>query len=64
MTYIDAHNLSEDLIEKIVEREIDKLDTKFRYSGMSQEEYDGQYKLIDNWARYQYARTTGDWIKP
>lgn len=47
--------MTEEQIERCVEREIDKLDARFMRSDMSQAEYEGNYRLIDRWARYQYS---------
>lgn len=46
--------MTEDQIERQVERMTDKLDHAFTTTDMSQKEYDARYKAIDAWAKEQY----------
>lgn len=48
--------LTEDQIERKVERMIDALDKSFMNGDMTQEQYDTEMKSIDDWAQEQYKR--------
>lgn len=47
--------LSEDMIERLVEMQIDHLDKVFLKSDMGQSEYHGRMDEIKKWADEQYA---------
>ena len=46
--------MTEDRIERIVEREMDKLDKLFLNGGISIERYDEEVAFLDRWASRQY----------
>ena len=55
--------MTEDQIERRVEKSIDRLDKAFMsdHNVMTQEEYDQEVRFIDNWAQVQYkALRTGN----
>jgi hypothetical protein len=43
-----------DMIERIVERRFDRLDSRFTARLISQEEYDLACERIDKWAKWEY----------
>lgn len=47
--------MTEEQIERIVERKVDALDNRFTTGGVTQEEYDAELAAIDKWAEDQYA---------
>ena len=47
--------MTEDQIERIVEREMDKLDRMLTNGLMTNEEYDQEVKELDMWARDEYS---------
>jgi hypothetical protein len=53
--------MTEDQIERSVERKMDSLDARFMNSSMSQAEYDNHVKMINAWAEAEY-RAVG-WSK-
>ena len=56
---MDHQALSEDQIERIVERTIDRLDRHLLSNQITQEQYDRDIVSLDRWAseQYQYAKT-------
>jgi hypothetical protein len=46
--------LTEDQIERIVERETDRLDKALMKGVLTQEEYDREIIVLDKWASQQY----------
>lgn len=46
--------MTEDRIERIVEREMNKLDNLFLNGGISLETYDEEVAALDKWANRQY----------
>lgn len=48
--------LTEDQIERKVERMIDALDKSFMNGELTQDAYDKEMKSIDDWAQEQYKR--------
>lgn len=48
--------LTEDQIERRVERMFDELDRRYVNGGMSTSEYRARTEVIDAWARGQYQR--------
>lgn len=46
--------MTEDQIERAVERKTDNLDARFMNSKMSQAEYDEEMKEIQRWADHEY----------
>jgi hypothetical protein len=50
--------MTEDQIERAVERLIDSLDQQFLTSNMTQAAYDAAMREIDQWAEQQLARRT------
>ena len=53
--------MTEDHIERTVERRINELDRAFMNGALSQEEYDRRITKIDQWAsqQYRYAEPCG-----
>jgi hypothetical protein len=53
--------MTEDQIERHVERMVDRLDRRFLNSSMSQAEYDSEMKQVSLWAdaEYRFIRTRG-----
>lgn len=51
--------MTEDQIERIVEREMDKLDRQLTKGIITNEEYEDEVNELDNWARdvYKDSRT-------
>lgn len=49
-----THYLNESKIERIVERETDKLDNLFLNGALSKERYEEKIYLLDKWADKQY----------
>jgi hypothetical protein len=48
------NRMTEDQIERAVERKIDRLDARFTSAQLTQQEYDAEMKSISNWATAQY----------
>lgn len=48
--------ITEDYIERQVERKMNSLDSVFMSSDMSQQEYDEEVRKINSWAEQQYAK--------
>lgn len=46
--------LSENQIETLVERQIDKLDKNLLSGALTQSEYDHEIMIVDKWASQQY----------
>lgn len=48
--------MTEDQVERTVERKVNSLDNRFMRSGstMTQEEYNAEMKAINNWAEKEY----------
>ena len=46
--------LTEEQIEAIVEREIDKLDNMLMSGKLTQSEYDHEVMIVDKWASQEY----------
>lgn len=46
--------MTEDQIERIVERETDRLDARFMTGKIDQEEYDREIVILDKWASQQF----------
>ena len=53
--------MTEDQIERKVERMVDRLDAQFMSDSntMTQEEYDAEIESIDKWAAMEYRRKDG-----
>lgn len=49
--------LSEDMIERIVEKRTDTLDEEFMSGKMKEDAYKANCKAINEWADREYART-------
>ena len=49
--------MTENQIEIIVERAIDKLDARLMQSKITQSEYDYEVSIIDKWANQQYEHS-------
>ena len=49
--------MTEDQLERIYEREMDKLDRSLVKGLISQDEYDAEVLELDNWVRDQYRKT-------
>lgn len=49
--------LTEDQIERVVEKRTDTLDEEFLSGKMKQAAYDANCKALDEWATREYART-------
>lgn len=56
---VGALPMTEDQIERIVEREMDKLDRQLTKGMITNEEYEDEVNELDNWARdaYKDSRT-------
>lgn len=50
--------MTEDQIEREVEKRVDRLDRNFMNSFMTQADYDAAMRAIDRWAEYQYLFAT------
>jgi len=49
--------MTEDQIERIVEREMDKLDQQLTKGMLTNEEYEDEVRELDNWARDEYRQS-------
>jgi hypothetical protein len=52
--------MTDNQIEIIVERAIDKLDARLMQSKISQSEYDSEVSIIDKWATQQYEHSKAE----
>ena len=52
--------MTENQIEIIVERAIDKLDARLMQSKITQSEYDYEVSIIDKWASQQYEHSKAE----
>lgn len=50
--------MTEEQIERIAERDMDRLDRQLMASSISQAEYDAEVKAIDAWTKEQYKTMT------
>jgi hypothetical protein len=50
--------MTEDQIERAVERQMNALDRAFMGGDMDREAYDAEVKALDDWAEDQYASRT------
>jgi hypothetical protein len=50
--------LTEHMIERIVERKMDRLDEQFLSGKLTQKEYDREMVALDKWASQQYKEIT------
>ena len=46
--------MTEDQIERIVERRVDGIDRRYLSTGMTEAEYDAELKTVFRWATEQY----------
>lgn len=51
--------MTEDQIERIVERQMDKLDQQLTKGMLTNEEYEDEVRELDNWARDEYRQSLG-----
>lgn len=49
--------MTEDQIERIVERQMDKLDLQLTKGMLTNEEYEAEIQELDNWARDEYRQS-------
>ena len=56
-TWLGSLTMTENQIEIIVERAIDKLDARLMQSKITQSEYDYEVSIIDKWATQQYEHS-------
>jgi len=49
--------MTEDQIERIVERAMDKLDLQYTKGMLTNEEYEVEIRELDNWANDQYRQS-------
>lgn len=49
--------LTEDQIERVVEKRTDTMDSEFMDGRMTREDYDANCKALSAWADREYART-------
>jgi hypothetical protein len=57
ITGLERLTMTENQIEIIVERAIDKLDARLMQSKITQSEYDYEVSIIDKWANQQYEHS-------
>ncbi len=57
---MEGLTMTENQIEIIVERAIDKLDARLIQSKISQSEYDYEVSIIDKWATQQYEHSKAE----
>jgi hypothetical protein len=60
ITGVEGLTMTENQIEIIVERAIDKLDARLMQSKISQSEYDYEVSIIDKWATQQYEHSKAE----
>lgn len=56
-TWFGSLTMTENQIEIIVERAIDKLDARLMQNKITQSEYDYEVSIIDKWATQQYEHS-------
>ena len=56
-TWLGSLTMTENQIEIIVERAINKLDARLMQSKITQSEYDYEVLIIDKWATQQYEHS-------
>lgn len=49
--------MTEDQIERIVERQMDKLDLQYTKGMLTNEEYEAEVRELDNWANDEYRQS-------
>jgi hypothetical protein len=59
-TWLRSLTMTENQIEIIVERSIDKLDARLMQSKITQSEYDYEVSIIDKWATQQYEHSKAE----
>ena len=60
ITWLGSLTMTENQIEIIVERAIDKLDARLMQSKISQSKYDYEVSIIDKWATQQYEHSKAE----
>jgi hypothetical protein len=60
ITGVEGLTMTENQIEIIVERSIDKLDARLMQSKITQSEYDYEVSIIDKWATQQYEHSKAE----
>jgi hypothetical protein len=60
ITGLEGLTMTENQIEIIVERVIDKLDARLMQSKITQSEYDYEVSIIDKWATQQYEHSKAE----
>ena len=49
--------INEEYIERIVERQMDKLDLQYTKGMLTNEEYEAEIRELDNWANDEYRKS-------